>query len=186
MLLAKLALEAGIPSGVLNVVNGLGVDAGAALSAHRDVDVLAFTGSTNVGRSIMEAAAKSNLKRVWLELGGKSANIIFPDADVERAANTAAWSIFFNQGEMCTAGSRLLVHESLHDEVVQRVLAIAETMQPTNPLAAEAPAGALVNATLLGRVHAMVEQAKGEGSRLVIGGAPTLVETGGEADTLIR
>jgi gamma-glutamyl-gamma-aminobutyraldehyde dehydrogenase len=179
LLLAKLALEAGIPPGVLNVVNGLGVDAGAALSAHRDVDVLAFTGSTNVGRSIMEAAAKSNLKRVWLELGGKSANIIFPDADVERAANTAAWSIFFNQGEMCTAGSRLLVHESLHDEVVQRVLAIAETMQPTNPLSAGAPAGALVNATHLGRVHAMVEQAKGEGSRLVIGGAPTLVETGG-------
>ncbi len=179
LLLAKLALEAGIPLGVLNVVNGLGADAGAALSAHRDVDVLAFTGSTNVGRSIMEASAKSNLKRVWLELGGKSANIIFPDADVEKAANTAAWSIFFNQGEMCTAGSRLLVHESLHDEVVQRVLAIAETMQPTNPLTAGAPAGALVNATHLGRVHAMVEQARTEGSRLIVGGAPALVETGG-------
>ncbi len=179
LLLARLALEAGIPPGVLNVVNGLGSDAGAALAAHRDVDVLAFTGSTNVGRSIMEASAKSNLKRVWLELGGKSANIIFPDADVEKAANTAAWSIFFNQGEMCTAGSRLLVHESLHDEVIQRVLAIAETMQPMNPLTAGAPAGALVNATHLGRVHAMVKQAKGEGSRLIVGGAPALVETGG-------
>lgn len=179
LLLAKLALEAGIPPGVLNVVNGLGMDAGAALAAHRDVDVLAFTGSTAVGRAIMAASASSNLKRVWLELGGKSANIIFPDADVEKAANTAAWSIFFNQGEMCTAGSRLLVHESLHDEVVQRVLAIAETMQPTNPLTAGAPAGALVNATHLGRVHGMVEQAKGEGSRLIVGGAPALVESGG-------
>ncbi len=179
LLLAQLALDAGIPPGVLNVVNGLGADAGAALAAHRDVDVLAFTGSTNVGRSIMAAAAQSNLKRVWLELGGKSANIIFPDADIERAANTAAWSIFFNQGEICTAGSRLLVHVSMHDEVVQRVLAIAESMQPVNPLTAGAPAGALVSATHLRRVHAMVEQAKGEGSRLIVGGAPTLVETGG-------
>lgn len=179
LLLAQLAMEAGIPAGVLNVVNGSGLEAGGALSAHPDVDVLTFTGSTNVGRSIMQASAQSNLKRVWLELGGKSANIIFADADVDKAAATAAWSIFFNQGEMCTAGSRLLVHESLHDEVLDRVLAIAKDMQPANPLEAGVPAGALVNRTHRDRVHGMVETARGEGSSLVAGGAIALEETGG-------
>ena len=179
LLLARLAMEAGIPPGVLNVVNGLGSTAGAALSEHHDVDVLTFTGSTGVGGRIMQAAGATNLKRVWLELGGKSANIIFPDADIERAADTAAWSIFFNQGEMCTAGSRLLVHQSIHDEVVDRVLAVAAQMQPCNPFADQAPMGSLVSAAHLARVDGMVGQAVSDGSRLVVGGAPAEVEPGG-------
>lgn len=133
LLLAELALEAGLPDGVLNVVNGLGHLAGKALGEHPDVDVLTFTGSTAVGRKFMEYSASSNLKRVWLELGGKGANVIFPDADLDKAASTAAWSIFYNAGQMCTAGSRLLVHESIHDQVVERVLTIAASMQPANP-----------------------------------------------------
>ena len=179
LLLAQLALEAGIPDGVFNVVNGMGARVGSALAGHPDVDVLAFTGSTAVGRSIMEASARSNLKRVWLELGGKSANIIFEDADVDTAAKTAAWSIFYNQGEMCTAGSRLLVHRSIHDRVRDRVLEIASQMQPQNPLTPGALAGALVSATHLSRVHSMVEHARGQGEALLTGGAPVLGDTGG-------
>lgn len=179
LLLAELGMAAGIPAGVLNVVNGLGAEAGAALSAHRDVDVITFTGSTAVGATIMQASAGSNLKRVWLELGGKSANVIFPDADIERAARTAAWSIFFNQGEMCTAGSRLLVHESIHDEVVDLVMDAAAAMQPRNPFDDQAPMGALVSASHLDRVDAMVQRAKAEGSRLITGGAAAQVEPGG-------
>lgn len=179
LLLARLAIEAGIPAGVLNVVNGLGTVAGAALSEHPDVDVLTFTGSTAVGGRIMQASGATNLKRVWLELGGKSANIIFPDADIDRAARTAAWSIFFNQGEMCTAGSRLLVHESIHDEVIDRVMAVAATMQPCNPFADQAPMGALVSASHLDRVDSMVRQAVSEGTALVVGGSPAEVEPGG-------
>src|SRR5690606_20170990 len=108
--LAALAAEAGLPDGVLNVVNGHGETAGRALGEHPGVDAIAFTGSTEVGRHFLRYAAGSNLKRVWLELGGKSPNIILPDApDLDAAADTAAWGIFFNAGEMCTAPSRLLV-----------------------------------------------------------------------------
>ena len=176
---AELAHEAGLPDGVLNVVNGLGVVAGQALGRHPDVDVLTFTGSTAVGRAFLNYSSESNLKRVWLELGGKSPNIVFPDADLELASATAAWSIFYNQGEMCTAGSRLLVHESVHDEVVERVLAAAAKTQPANPYEDDAPMGALVSATHLDRVHGMVEQAKQDSGELLVGGEPALVETGG-------
>lgn len=177
--LAQLGQEAGLPDGVLNVVNGYGAVAGEALGRHPDVDVLTFTGSTAVGRRFLNYSAESNLKRVWLELGGKSANIIFPDADLDQAADTAAWSIFYNQGEMCTAGSRLLVHESVHDQVVARVLAAAERNQPANPLHPDAQMGALVSAQHLGRVHGLVETALTEPGDLLTGGAPVLQETGG-------
>jgi len=179
LLLAQLAMQAGVPDGVINLVNGLGTVAGQALSEHPDVDVLAFTGSTAVGGRIMQAAGATNLKRVWLELGGKSANIIFPDADIDRAARTAAWSIFFNQGQMCTAGSRLLVHESIHDEILDRVMAVAAAMQPCNPFADQAPMGSLVSAAHLSRVDGMVQQAVLQGSQLVAGGSPAQVEPGG-------
>ena len=159
---AELGLEAGLPEGVLNVVNGHGHIAGKALGEHPDVDVLTFTGSTQVGRYFLEYAAQSNLKRVYLELGGKSANIIFPDADLDRAASTAAWSIFFNQGEMCTAGSRLLVHESIHDEVVARVSTIAAAMQPQDPFSDDAPMGAMVSSEHLERVDSMVTTGRGD------------------------
>lgn len=179
LLLARLAAEAGIPDGVLNVVNGLGAVAGQALGRHMDVDIITFTGSTGVGRMFMEYAAQSNCKRVWPELGGKSANLIFADADLEKAANTAAWSIFYNQGEMCTAGARLVVHRSVYDEVMDRVLAYAAKTQPANPLDADAPMGALVSAKHLDRVHSMVQEASAEVGSPVIGGAPVRQESGG-------
>lgn len=179
LLLAELGMQAGLPDGVLNVVNGLGHEAGKALGEHPDVDVLTFTGSTAVGRKFMEYSAASNLKRVWLELGGKGANVIFPDADLDKAASTAAWSIFYNAGQMCTAGSRLLVHESIHDAVVEKVLAIAAAMQPANPLAEEAPLGAVVSAEHRDNVHGMVEAGIKQSGELLSGGAPVLTETGG-------
>jgi gamma-glutamyl-gamma-aminobutyraldehyde dehydrogenase len=179
LLLAELAQEAGIPDGVLNVVNGLGHIAGRALGEHPDVDVVTFTGSTAVGRKFLEYSAQSNIKRVWLELGGKGANVIFSDADLDKAANTAAWSIFYNAGQMCTAGSRLLVHESVHDEVVAKVMAIAASMQPANPLAEDAPLGAVVSAEHLGNVHRMLEAGIRESGELLVGGQPVLTESGG-------
>ncbi len=179
LLLAELGQEAGLPDGVLNVVNGVGHVAGRALGEHPDVDVVTFTGSTAVGRKFLEYSAQSNIKRVWLELGGKGANVIFPDADLDKAAATAAWSIFYNAGQMCTAGSRLLVHESIHDEVVQRVIDIAKTMQPANPLAEDAPLGAVVSAQHLGNVHRMLEEGVHESGELLSGGSPVLTETGG-------
>ncbi|MCM1977308.1 aldehyde dehydrogenase family protein, partial [Streptomyces sp. G1] len=135
LLLGRLALEAGLPPGVLNVVAGDGPVAGRALGLHPDVDVLAFTGSTAVGRHFLRYAADSNLKRVWLELGGKSPNIVLPDApDLEKAAATAAWGIFFNQGEMCTAPSRLLVHSSIAEQVTEAVVARARALRVGDPL----------------------------------------------------
>lgn len=179
LLLADLGRQAGIPDGVLNVVNGYGAVAGQALGRHPDVDVLTFTGSTTVGRMFLEYAAQSNAKRVWPEMGGKSPNVVFPDADLDKAATTAAWSIFYNAGEMCTAGARLLVHESVHDEVLDRVLDYAQRTQPANPLDDAAPMGALVSTAHRDRVHAMVERARAENGAPVIGGAPVLADTGG-------
>lgn len=142
--LAALATEAGLPPGVLNVVNGPGEVAGRALGEHPGVDVLAFTGSTEVGRHFLRYAADSNLKRVWLELGGKPPNIILPDApDLDAAADTAAWGIFFNAGEMCTAPSRLLVHRSVSAQVVDRIVARAESpahRRPARPGHGDGPA----------------------------------------------
>jgi 4-(gamma-glutamylamino)butanal dehydrogenase len=179
LLLAELGQQAGLPDGVLNVVNGLGHVAGRALGEHPDVDVVTFTGSTAVGRKFLEYSANSNIKRVWLELGGKGANVVFPDADLDKAASTAAWSIFYNAGQMCTAGSRLLVHESIHDVIVEKVMAIAAGMQPANPLAEDAPLGAVVSAQHMGNVHRMLEAGVKESGELISGGGPVLTETGG-------
>lgn len=179
LLLAELGMEAGLPDGVLNVVNGHGHVAGQALGLHPDVDVLTFTGSTDVGRRFMEYSSASNLKRVWLELGGKGANVVFPDADLDKAARTAAWSIFYNAGQMCTAGSRLLVHESVHDEVVRTVLDVAATMQPGNPLDHDVPLGGVVTHEHRDRIHAMVVNGLRESGESLTGGAPVLVDTGG-------
>ncbi len=130
----QLALDAGIPAGVFNVVPGFGAT-GKLLALHDDVDCLAFTGSAAVGRQIMQCAAQSNLKRVWLELGGKSPNIVLPDCpDLDRAASSAASAIFYNMGEMCTAGSRLLVHRDIKAAFVEKVIAAAASYRPGNPL----------------------------------------------------
>ncbi|MFJ4280231.1 aldehyde dehydrogenase [Streptomyces massasporeus] len=180
LLLGRLATEAGIPPGVLNVVTGDGPTAGSALGLHPDVDVLAFTGSTAVGRHFLRYAADSNLKRVWLELGGKSPNIVLPDApDLERAAATAAWGIFFNQGEMCTAPSRLLVHSSIAERVTEAVVRRALSLKVGDPLDPETEMGALVGRAHLDRVAGHIRHGLDEGARLRTGGEQALAETGG-------
>ena len=176
---AQLGLEAGLPDGVLNVVNGLGSVAGAALAGHMDVDVITFTGSTATGRAIMTAAAQSNMKRPYLELGGKGANIVFPDADLDKAAAAAAWAVTYNAGQMCTAGSRLVVHESVKDEVLAKVLETMAATQPANPLEEDAPIGAVASARQLDTIHGIVTEGLGQGGRLLMGGEPVLTETGG-------
>ncbi|WP_328496479.1 aldehyde dehydrogenase [Streptomyces sp. NBC_00414] len=179
-LLGRVALSAGLPPGVLNVVNGEGPVAGRALGLHPDVDVLAFTGSTAVGRHFLHHSADSNLKRVWLELGGKSPNIVLPDApDLAKAAATAAWGIFFNQGEMCTAPSRLLVHASVAEQVTDAVVAHARALRVGDPLDPATGMGALAGEGHLDRVLGHVRAAADSGARLRTGGARTLTGTGG-------
>ncbi|MBC9724193.1 aldehyde dehydrogenase [Streptomyces sp. TRM68367] len=180
LLLGRLTTEAGLPPGVLNVVNGNGPVAGRALGRHPDVDVLAFTGSTAVGRHFLHYAADSNLKRVWLELGGKSPNIVLPDApDLEQAAATAAWGIFFNQGEMCTAPSRLLVHSSVADQVTDAVVRRARDLRVGDPLDPATEMGALVGESHLDRVLDHIRAGTGEGARLRTGGDRALAGSGG-------
>ncbi|MCQ8187105.1 aldehyde dehydrogenase [Streptomyces rugosispiralis] len=180
LLLARVALEAGLPPGVLNVVNGDGPTAGRALGLHPNVDVLAFTGSTAVGRHFLHYSADSNLKRVWLELGGKSPNIVLPDApDLESAAATAAWGIFFNQGEMCTAPSRLLVHTSIADRVTEAVVERACSLRVGDPLHPATEMGALVREHHLARVLDHVHAGSEGGARLRTGGVRTRTESGG-------
>ncbi|MEV6193050.1 aldehyde dehydrogenase [Streptomyces sp. NPDC051920] len=180
LLLGRIATEAGLPPGVLNVVGGTGPVAGRAIGLHPDVDVLAFTGSTAVGRHFLRYSADSNLKRVWLELGGKSPNIILPDApDLEEAAATAAWGIFFNQGEMCTAPSRLLVHSSIAEQVTESVVRRARELRIGDPLDPSTEMGALVGEAHLGRVQDHIVTGLADGARLRAGGSRTLTETGG-------
>lgn len=178
--LAELALLAGLPEGVFNVVPGYGHEAGEALALHMDVDALGFTGSTRVGRKMLEYAGASNLKRVFNELGGKSAFIVFDDSDaIERAAQTVAGAIFFNQGESCNAPSRLLVHESIADEVVAQVLAQVPHYQPGDPLDPHTTMGALVDEAQLHTVLGYIESGRHEGARCLAGGAQVRAETGG-------
>jgi 4-(gamma-glutamylamino)butanal dehydrogenase len=169
-----------VPSGVLNVVTGDGPTAGRAIGQHPDVDVLAFTGSTAVGRHFLRYAADSNLKRVWLELGGKSPNIILPDTpDLDLAAATAAWGIFFNQGEMCTAPSRLLVHSSIAEPVTEAVVERARTLRVGDPLDPATEMGALVSEGHLKHVLDHIRTGLDERARLRTGGTRTLTDSGG-------
>jgi gamma-glutamyl-gamma-aminobutyraldehyde dehydrogenase len=178
--LAELAVEAGIPPGVFNVVPGYGHEAGEALALHMDVDAIGFTGSTRVGRKMLEYAGRSNLKRVFNELGGKSAFLVFPDfEDVARAAKTLAGSMFFNQGESCNAPSRVLVHESIADRLVELVAAEAPNYQPADPLDAGTVMGALVDEGQLKTVLGYIEAGSGEGARIVTGGKRARAESGG-------
>jgi acyl-CoA reductase-like NAD-dependent aldehyde dehydrogenase len=178
--LAQLALEAGLPPGVFNVVPGEGATAGHALAAHRDVDAVAFTGSTASGRAVMQAAAQSNLKRVSLECGGKSPNIVLADCpDLSRAAQSAAAAIFFNQGEMCSAGSRLLVEESVREPLLEQITAIARTLTPADPLDPTTRLGAIVDETQTRRVLDYIQLGVREGARLTYGGTRTRTDSGG-------
>jgi len=178
--LAEIAVEAGVPPGVFNVVPGLGQVAGKALALHMDVDAIAFTGSTATGKLVAEYAAQSNLKRVSLECGGKSPNIVMADyPDLKRAARTAAAAIFFNQGEMCSAGSRLLVQESIRDQLVEEVVAIAKSLPPGDPLDASTKLGALVDEPQTRRVVEYIAAGRSEGAKVAVGGARVLKDSGG-------
>jgi acyl-CoA reductase-like NAD-dependent aldehyde dehydrogenase len=178
--LAELAQEAGVPPGVFNVVPGMGSEAGEALALHMDVDAIGFTGSTRVGRKMLEYAGRSNLKRVYNELGGKSAFIVFDDfAAVERAAKTAAGSMFFNQGESCNAPSRVFVHESIADRFVELVAAETPKHRPADPLDSATEMGALVDAAQLETVLGYIESGKADGAVAVTGGVRAREDSGG-------
>ncbi|QFT81351.1 NAD/NADP-dependent betaine aldehyde dehydrogenase [Roseovarius sp. THAF27] len=168
--LGELALEAGLPAGVLNVVPGFGAIAGQALVDHPDVDKVTFTGSPGVGRQILQGSA-GNLKRVTLELGGKSANVIFPDADIETAAKAAASGIFFNSGQVCSAGSRIVVHNSIREEVVERLVARAEKIRTGDPSDGGTQMGPVVSEKQMDRILDYIRIGEEEGARLVTGGA---------------
>ncbi|MEV6306328.1 aldehyde dehydrogenase family protein [Actinoplanes sp. NPDC051861] len=185
---ASLGVRAGLPPGVFNVLSGDGAVVGRRLGEHPDVDVLTFTGSTPVGRHFLRYAGDSNLKRVHLELGGKSPNIVFPDApSLEVAASTAAWAGFFNAGQMCTAGSRLLVHRSVADRVVDLVVEAAAGWQPGDPLLAGTVMGPLVDRRAADRVRERVGVGLAQGGSLCAGSSgggaglyfpPTVVSVG--------
>jgi len=178
--LAELAAEAGLPDGVLNVVTGKGSIVGEAIGLHMDVDVLAFTGSGAVGRRLLDYAARSNIKRVYLELGGKSPNIIFADApDLKQAAKVSAGGIFRNSGQVCVAGSRLIVEAPAYDEVLEHLTAAAEALTVGNPLSLASDIGAISSAVQLAQNLDFVEGARAEGGVVRTGGGQLLAESGG-------
>lgn len=178
--LGELALEAGLPEGVLNVVPGFGPTAGRALGLHDDVDCIAFTGSGEVGKLFLQYSGQSNMKRVWLECGGKSPNIVFADcADLDHAARQAALGIFYNQGEVCTAASRLLVQDTIKDAFMEKVAAAAQTMQPGDPLDPATRMGAMVEEGHMNRVLEYIAAGSTEGARLLCGGERVLHNSGG-------
>jgi acyl-CoA reductase-like NAD-dependent aldehyde dehydrogenase len=180
ILLARLATEAGVPDGVLNVVPGLGEVAGAALGCHPDVDKVAFTGSTQVGRLFLHYAADSNGKQVSIEAGGKSPQVVLADVeDVQAAASAVAWGIFYNAGQTCNGGSRLLVEESVKDQLLDAVLDVSRTFRPGDPLDPDTNLGAIVDRTQLERVLGYIDLGRQEGAEVVHGGSRALTETGG-------
>ncbi|MBN9250060.1 MAG: aldehyde dehydrogenase [Mesorhizobium sp.] len=196
--LAELAMEAGLPAGVLNVVPGLGETAGQALGRHMDVDCLAFTGSTAVGKMFLQYSGQSNMKQVWLETGGKSPNLVFADcSDLDAAADMAAFGIFFNQGEVCSANSRLLVQREIKDALVEKLAERAAATQPGDPLDPASKMGAMVDANHTANVMRFIEAGK-KSARLVTGGGqvsvngrgsfvqPTIFDNVGHGDPLAR
>lgn len=178
--LAALALEAGLPAGVLNVVPGLGEEAGAALCRHMDVDIIAFTGSTEVGKLVMQAAATSNLKRVALELGGKSPQVVLADcSNLDAAAGAVAWSIFYNQGETCHAGSRLVVDVAVRDRLLEAVKGVVDQIPLGHPLDPATAMGALIDEGHMRRVLGFIEQGQKDGAQVRFGGRRAMADTGG-------
>jgi aldehyde dehydrogenase (NAD+) len=167
---AALAQQAGFPDGVINVVPGYGPTAGAALSSHMDVDKVAFTGEHTTGKIIMEAAARSNLKRVSLELGGKSPNVVFADADIDAAVEGAYFGLFFNQGQCCCAGSRLFVEERIHDEFVQKLVNKAKSRKVGDPFDPRTEQGPQVSQEQCDRIMGYIDAGKKEGAQLLVGG----------------
>jgi len=178
--LAALAFEAGIPAGVFNVLPGFGQTVGQAIALHMDIDTLAFTGSTGVAKQLMVYAGQSNMKRVWSEAGGKSPNVVFADApNLDEAAAAAAGAICFNQGEVCTAGSRLLVEDSIADEFIAKVREAMKAWQPGNPLDPSTNVGAIVDETQLKRVLSYVDKGSESGAERALGGNQVMPVSGG-------
>jgi gamma-glutamyl-gamma-aminobutyraldehyde dehydrogenase len=174
--LAELAAEAGVPDGVFNVVPGFGPTAGKALGLHMDVDCLAFTGSTAVGKLFMQYAGQSNMKPVWPETGGKSPNLVFADcADLDTAADMAAFGIFFNQGEVCSANSRLYVERSIKEAFLEKLVERAAAMQPGDPLDPASRMGAIVDEKQTQDIMGFVEAGK-TSARLIAGGERVTVD----------
>ncbi len=173
--LATLAHEAGVPSGVINIVTGFGDPMGSSLAEHKDIDVISFTGSTAVGSKVAAFAGK-HLKRCSLELGGKNPHIIFADADLDAALDPVVFGVYFNMGECCNSGSRLLLQESIADEFSERVLELARTVPVGDPLDESTKVGAIINESQLQKIHTYVQSGTNLGARLRIGGnrMPTL------------
>ena len=177
--LGELAAEAGVPDGVLQIVPGFGETAGQAIGRHPDVDMITFTGSTEVGKLFLRYSGETNMKRVALECGGKSPHVVLPDADLDAAATGIAWGVFYNQGEVCNAGSRLLVHESVREELLERVVRVSERIQPGDPLDPKTRMGAIVDETQLKRVLGYIDTGRDEGAEVRLGGNRVLEDTGG-------
>ena len=168
---AKLAQEVGFPNGVVNVVPGYGPTAGAALASHMDVDKLAFTGETTTGKIVLTAAAQSNLKRVSLELGGKSPNIVLADADIDAAIEGAYFGLFFNQGQCCVAGSRLYVEEKIYEEFVDKMLLKAKNRKVGDPFEHGVEQGPQVSQEQFDRVMSYIQAGNKEGAKMLTGGS---------------
>jgi gamma-glutamyl-gamma-aminobutyraldehyde dehydrogenase/4-guanidinobutyraldehyde dehydrogenase/NAD-dependent aldehyde dehydrogenase len=178
--LAELAAEAGLPDGVLNVLPGFGETAGQALGRHMDVDMVAFTGSTEVGKFFLRYAGESNMKHVALETGGKSPNIVFGDvADINHAAAAAAAGVFYNSGQVCTAATRIIVQEKIKDQFVELVAKHAESWRPKDPLDPKTTMGAMVDEAQMERVLTYIDIGKKEGAKIAFGGERARRNTGG-------
>ncbi|MBT5073582.1 MAG: aldehyde dehydrogenase [Kordiimonadaceae bacterium] len=175
--LAELAIAAGIPEGVFNVITGVGEVVGAAIGRHMDIDCLTFTGSTAVGKKFLEYSGQSNMKTVWLECGGKNPNIVMADCpNMEKAAMNAAMNVFFNQGEVCASASRLLVEESIRDEFLEKIIAIGQTRIPGDPLNPATNMGAIVDRSQFDRINGYIAIGQKEGAELVLGGDTSKVD----------
>ncbi|MEM7195099.1 MAG: aldehyde dehydrogenase [Pseudomonadota bacterium] len=193
--MAELAMEAGIPPGVLNIVTGLGADAGEPLGRHSDIDMVSFTGSTETGRRFLNYSAESNLKEVVLEMGGKNPCVVMDDAeDLDQVAAHVVNGAFWNMGENCSAASRLIVHESIKDELMEKVLAHAREWPVGDPLDPENRIGALVSKTHFDKVCSYLDQAGSNGNQILMGGGqldnlivePTIVEVAQQENPLVK
>ena len=177
--IAALASEAGLPDGVLQVLPGPGGSLGRHLALHSDIDGLTFTGSTEIGKQLMQYSGKSNLKRTFLELGGKSPNIVFADANLEKAAMFAAIAVFYNGGQTCTAGTRLIVEDSIRDKFVEMVAEHSQNWMPGDPLDPATTMGPMIDAGQLKTVADYVDIGRQEGASLMAGGNQTMLDSGG-------
>jgi acyl-CoA reductase-like NAD-dependent aldehyde dehydrogenase len=177
--IAGLASEAGLPDGVLQVLPGPGGSLGRHLALHDDIDGLTFTGSTEVGKQLMQYSGESNLKRTFLELGGKSPNIVFADSNLEKAATFAAIAVFYNGGQTCTAGTRLIVEESIRERFIEMVVEQSKNWMPGDPLDPSTPMGPMIDAAQLQTVTEYIDIGQKEGASLVAGGSQIMVDSGG-------